>query len=89
MDKSCTCGENVLYLKTCTELFEDSRSGIRQFEVLEKNKECQVGDTLILEEFDPIKQRCTGAWIPKRVIYKDTRFEKEGLVILGLNDIKF
>lgn len=90
MNKSCICGENVHYLKTWTKFFQDVRSGVKQFEVRKNDRNYQVGDTLILEEFDPIKQRKTGAWIPKLITYKldDPLFVKEGYVILGMVDIK-
>lgn len=91
MEKSCTRGVNVHNLKTWTQFFKDVKSGIKQFEVRKNDRNYQVGDTLILEEFDPIKQRKTGAWIPKRVTYilSDAQFVKEGFVILGMKDIKF
>ncbi|MCT8975517.1 DUF3850 domain-containing protein [Clostridium sp. CX1] len=90
MGKSLVCGENVHYLKTWTQFFQDVRSGIKQFEVRKNDRNYRVGDTLILEEFDPIKQIKTGAWIPKRIVYKldDEQFVKEGYVILGMEDIK-
>lgn len=82
---------NVHYLKTWTPFFMDIKSGIKQFEVRRNDRDFQVGDTLILEEFNPNKSAYTGAWTPKLVIYKldDERFVKEGYVILGLQDIKF
>jgi hypothetical protein len=81
----------VHYLKTWTPFFKDVKSGIKQFEVRKNDRDYEVGDTLILEEFDPIKGKYSGAWIPELVTYKlsDTRFVKEGYVILGMVDIKF
>lgn len=81
----------VHYLKTWTPFFEDIRSGIKQFEVRKNDRDYEVGDTLILEDFNPITEKHSGAWIPKLVTYKldDTLFVKEGYVILGMVDIKF
>lgn len=81
----------VHYLKKWTPFFKDVKSGIKHFEVRKNDRDYEVGDTLILEEFEPNKEKYTGAWIPKLVIYKfdDTRFVKEGYVILGMVDIKF
>lgn len=78
-------------LKTWTPFFKDAKNGLKQFEVRKNDRNYQVGDTLILEEFNPNTEKYTGAWTPKLVIYKfdDTRFVKEGYVILGLQDIKF
>ncbi len=90
MNKSCICGENVHYLKTWTQFFKDVQSGAKNFEIRKNDRNFQVGDTLILEEFDPVKKVCTGAWIPKLITYKlnDSRFVKEGFVALGMKDIK-
>lgn len=82
--------ENVHRLKTWTPFFRDIKKGIKQFEVRKNDRNYEVGDTLILEEFDPIKKIYTGAWVPEQVTYKldDTQFVKEGYVILGIQEIK-
>lgn len=82
---------NVHYLKTWTPYFQDVKKGIKNFEVRKNDRNYQVGDTLILEEFEPDNKKYTGAWIPKLVKYKldDPQFVKEGYVVLGLQDIKF
>lgn len=80
----------VHYLKTWTDFFKDIRSGIKQFEVRKNDRDYEVGDTLILEEFNPIKGKYTGAWVPEQVIYKldVSRFVKKDYVILGIKEIK-
>lgn len=82
---------NVHYLKTEISYFSDVKNGIKPFEVRKNDRDYEVGDTLILEEFDPSKGTHTGAWVPQVVTYKldDERFVKEGYVILGLKEIKF
>lgn len=77
-------------LKIWTQFFTDVKSGAKPFEVRKNDRDYEVGDTLILDEFDPNTEKYTGAWIPKLVTYKldDPRFVKEGFVILGLQDIK-
>lgn len=81
----------VHYLKTWTPFFKDIKNGIKNFEVRKNDRDYEVGDTLILEEFEPTTEKYTGAWIPKEIIYKldDTRFVKENFIILGLKSIKF
>lgn len=78
-------------LKTWTPFFNDIKSGVKQFEVRKNDRDYEVGDTLILEDFDPVTEKYTGAWMPKLVTYKldDERFVKEGYVVLGIKDIKF
>lgn len=81
---------NVHHLKTYTAFFEDVRKGIKQFQVRKNDRNYQVGDTLILEEFDPVEKIKTGAWVPELIIYKldDERFCKEGFVVLGIKEIQ-
>lgn len=78
-------------LKTEISLFKEMKIGIKQFDVRKNDRDFEVGDTLILEEFDPNIGEYKPGWIPKLVTYKldDPRFVKEGFVILGLLDIKF
>jgi ASC-1-like (ASCH) protein len=81
----------VHHLKTWTPYFQDIKSGVKQFEVRKNDRDFQVGDTLILDDFDPNTEKYLGQWIPKLVTYKldDVRFVKEGFVILGMQDIIF
>jgi hypothetical protein len=81
----------VHYLKTWTPFFKAVKSGTKQFEVRKNDRDYEVGDTLILNDFNPSTEKFSGDWVPKLVIYKldDTRFVKEGFVILGMKDIKF
>lgn len=78
-------------LKTWTPYFKDIKNGIKQFEVRKNDRDFEVGDTLILEDFNPITEKYTGNWIPELITYKldDIRFVKEGYVILGIKVIKF
>jgi hypothetical protein len=80
----------VHYLKTWTPYFYDIKSGVKQFQVRINDRDYEVGDTLILDNFDPSTEKYLGEWIPKLVTYKldDIRFVKEGFVILGMRDIK-
>ena len=77
-------------LKTWTPYFNDIRNGVKTFEVRKNDRNYQVGDTLILEEYNPDTEKYTGAWIPEEIIYKldDIRFVKEGFVVLGIQEIK-
>lgn len=76
-------------LKIETQFFKDVNSGLRQFEVRKNDRNFEVGDTLILEEFDPNTNKYLRGWIPKLITHKldDTRFVKEGFIILSLKDI--
>lgn len=82
---------NVHNLKTWPQFFKEVQSGNKPFEVRKNDRQYEVGDTLILEEFDPNKGKYTGAWLPVVVTYKldDIQFVKENFIILGIKDIKF
>lgn len=80
----------VHYLKTWTPFFNDVKAGIKPFEVRKNDRNFKVGDTLILEDFDPITNKYKEGWIPELVTYvlDDPQFVKEGFVILGIKEIK-
>jgi hypothetical protein len=80
----------VHYLKTWTPFFNDSKCGLKTFEVRKNDSNYEVGDTLILEDFDPKTEKYRGGWVSKQIIYKldDPLFVKEGYVILGMQDVK-
>lgn len=79
----------VHHLKTWTKYFVDAKSGIKPFEVRKNDRNFKVGDTLILNEYDPERQRYTGNWVAKSITYilDDQSFVKEDYVILGMKDI--
>lgn len=78
-------------IKIWPEFFRQVKSGNKPFEVRKNDRDYKVGDTLILEEYDPCKKVYTGAWIPELITYKldDQNFVKEGFVILGMKEINF
>lgn len=80
---------NVHHLKSWTPYFQDIKSGVKKFDVRKNDRDFQVGDTLILNDFNENTGRYTGAWLPKQITCKleDERFVKEGFVILGVEDI--
>jgi ASC-1-like (ASCH) protein len=79
----------VHHLKILPEYFRDIRKGIKPFEVRKNDRNYQVGDTLILNEYNPHNQIMTGAWTAQQVIYKldNPSYVKEGFVILGIKEI--
>ena len=72
------------FVKITPQYFEAVLNGIKTFEVRYNDRNYKVGDTLILREF----QCCnyTGREIEKRIVYilDDSKYCKEGFVILGL-----
>ena len=62
-------------LKTWPEFFSAARSGIKRFEVRKDDRAFEVGDLLVLREFEPGKTSArryagyTGEWLAFRVSY--------------------
>lgn len=64
--------------KTQPYLFEKVLSGDKQFDLRIAEFECEVGDTLVLREWDPEKKEYTGRELEKEVTFvvktKDLKF---------------
>lgn len=81
-------------LKINPELYRAVWSGAKNFEVIETDRSCEVGDTVILREYDPDKYSgrggsgyngFSGRTIAKVITYilDDETYCKEGFVIVG------
>lgn len=68
-------------LKTLPPYFAASKAGIKKFELRKNDRGYQVGDTLLLEEYDPPNGGYTGQVLLKRVTYL-----LEGCPQYGLSD---
>lgn len=56
-------------LKTWPEYFQDITQGAKTFEVRKNDRKYEVGDTLLLREYDPEAKEYTGYEMVVRVIY--------------------
>lgn len=77
-------------LKCWPPYFRQLADGSKQFEVRPDDRDFQVGDTLLLREWDPASGTYTGQMVSKQITYrteKDSDWVKEGFVVLGLQDI--
>jgi hypothetical protein len=70
-----------IYKKTWPELFDDVYEGKKKFDLRLADFEIQLGDTLVLQEWNPEAKGYTGREIEKQVTYvlktKDWDFQKE------------
>jgi len=64
--------------KTYPYLFEKTLSGEKQFDLRIAEFECEVGDILVLREWDPEKEEYTGRELEKEITFivktKDLKF---------------
>lgn len=76
-------------LKTYPEYFEGLYYGIKTFEVRREDRDYEVGDTLVLEEYEPNHSCYTGRSVVREIshILRDTRFVPPGYCILSLRAV--
>lgn len=75
-------------LKVWPEYFKPLWEGTKTFEVRRNDRNFQVGDMLVLLEWDAISDEWTGSGVCKRVTYilDEPTFVKEGYIIMGLSN---
>lgn len=83
----------IIKKKTWKEGFEKILSGEKTFDARLANFECEPGDILVLEEYDPKLKKYTGRKLEKKIIFvlntKDQKYwsqsdiSKEGILIMG------
>ncbi|MCO5387814.1 MAG: DUF3850 domain-containing protein [Desulfosporosinus sp.] len=74
-------------LKTWPEQFKAVKSGLKTFEERIDDRGYEVGDTLTLQEFDPLAQEYTGDVLVKSVPYiLREPYAREGHVIMSIKD---
>jgi len=59
----------IIRKKCWPEFFEKINSGEKKFEVRLADFECKVGDTLLLEEWNPETKRYTGRILSRKITY--------------------
>ena len=78
-------------LKTWPVFYKDIINGTKTFEVRNNDRNFQVGDTLLLREYDPDAEDYTGAKTERKVSYilgNNPFFQLNGMVILGIQPVK-
>ncbi|EGK2526512.1 DUF3850 domain-containing protein [Listeria monocytogenes] len=68
-------------LKILPEFFEKKRTLVKAFEIRKNDRNFEVGDTLVLQEFD--NGEYTGREYWEDVVYITDYLQKEGIVVMG------
>lgn len=77
----------IHYLKTWPDYFKDICSGVKTFEFRKNDRDYQVGDTLILQEYDPDTDEYSGREADRlvTVVYDGLPFGLEsGYCLMGI-----
>lgn len=73
-------------LKTWPEPFKSLQEGVKTFEIRVNDRNFQVGDTLLLHEWNPVTKSYTGYILVRRVTYLTEWDQKPGNVVMGLSN---
>lgn len=76
-------------LKTWKQYYRDVYRRMKKFEVRKDDRDFQVGDILILQEYDQLREELTGNEMHKKVTYKLIGGQwgiEEGFCVLGIKD---
>ncbi|HDN3761865.1 DUF3850 domain-containing protein [Listeria monocytogenes] len=68
-------------LKILSEYFWDIAEGRKTFEIRKNDSDFQIGDTLLLREWDDMD---TGLYTVVEVVYMTDYEQKDGFVVLGI-----
>lgn len=77
-------------LKTWKEFYQAVESGIKPFEIRKDDRPFKVGDTLLLQEWDVVKEEYTGKETERRITFILRGAEmfglKDGFIIMGMEE---
>lgn len=71
-------------LKTEPSYFEAVLNGSKRFEIRKNDRNYQVGDFLLLQEWDPKESMYTGRSVLAKIVYMSDFEQKEGYVVLSI-----
>ena len=75
---------NLHELKILPQYYQAVVKGIKTFEIRNNDRNYQVGDRLILKEYDPLKQIFTGNEIEKEVVFITDFEQKNNYIVMSI-----
>lgn len=73
-------------LKTHPKFFKEVQSGNKPFEIRKNDRDFWVGDTLLLQEFDPEKSEYTRNELERTITYITDFEQKSGFIVMGIRE---
>lgn len=74
-------------LKIYQEYFEAVKDGRKKFEIRKNDRDYNVGDILVLLEYDKYYEAFTGEKITVEITYMTGFAQQDGYVVLGIEEI--
>lgn len=74
-------------LKITSEFFEAVKDGRKKFEIRKNDRNYNVGDILVLLEYDKYYEAFTGEKITVEISYMTDYAQQDGYVVLGIEEI--
>jgi ASC-1-like (ASCH) protein len=71
-------------LKIQPEYYEAVRKRIKTFEIRRNDRNFQVGDILVLNEFIPETSELTGRWFDRKITYITDYAQQENYVVMSI-----
>lgn len=74
-------------LKIAPEYFKAVKNGSKKFEIRKNDRDYNVGDILVLLEYDKYYEAFTGEKITVEIIYMTDFAQQDNYVVLGIEEI--
>lgn len=77
----------TIKLKTLPQYFQAVKDETKNFEIRNNDREYEVGDVLVLAEYDLNTNTFTGEQLTREVTYITDYAQQAGMVVLGLRKV--
>lgn len=75
---------NGTLLKIQPQYFEEVRNGNKSFEIRKNDRDFKVGDTLYLQEYNPLAQEYTGEVVKREITYITNYAQQENYIVMAI-----
>ena len=75
---------NTHKLKTWPSFFKDFLDKGKSFDIRRNDRDYQVGDTVVLQEYDPIEEEYTGRTLNRKITYITDYGQTSNRIVMSL-----